>query len=144
MRTKTKYREIKSENIPVEKELPVEAVTAPEAPAIAVQVEPKQPEPIPAAEALKAQLEALKQSEELQRQHAAQIAQQPVTREQTLDLWKRQGLSEAELRFLSAHPDMIDYPKITSQAAAEAARRSDCWSPCHNADFKARSRLASA
>jgi hypothetical protein len=60
----------------------------------------------------------------LQRQRQAQIAQQlPLTREQKLDLWKRQGLSDAELQFLAEHPAMIDYPQLTGHAASEAMQQ---------------------
>ena len=119
MRTKTKYREIQldnsAQNIPAEKELPVTVVSAPpQGPAMPVESQPQvtAPEPIPAAEALKAQLEALKHSEEIQRQRAAHIAasqQQPVTREQKLRLWKQQGLSagttdEIEYRVCPGEP----------------------------------------
>jgi hypothetical protein len=129
MRTKTRYREIKSENIPIEKELPVEAViAAPEGPTVAMAVDPQpqaeQPKPQAADEpalALSKQLAALKQSEELQRQQAAQVAlQQPMTREQRLALWRQHGLSDAEAHFLQQHPEMIDHPQIANAAAAEA------------------------
>jgi hypothetical protein len=124
MRTKSKYREIQpdnsAQNIPAEKELPATVVSArPEGPAVAVTVDP--PSPVNATGALKAQLEALKQSEELHRQRQAQALQPPpVTREQRLALWKQQGLSEAEMDFLRQNPQMIDFPQITSQAASEA------------------------
>ena len=124
MRTKTKYREINSENTPAEKELPVEAVIAPpEAPAVAVAVEPQPqpPAPVAASEALSRQLDELKRSEELVRQRAA-APQQPPTREQRLALWRQQGLSEAEAHFLQRHPLMIDHPEIASAASVEAMR----------------------
>jgi hypothetical protein len=123
MRTKSKYREIQSENIPVEKELPPVAVIAPEAVAVAVDSEPQAE--VDASLALQQQLEELKKSEEMQRQRQAQIPlqQQPMTREQKLELWKRQGLTEAEMNFLRQNPQMIDYPQLTSQAAAEAMQQ---------------------
>lgn len=145
MRTKTRYR-IKSENIPVENNSPVTAaITAPpEAPAVDVAVESQpQPEPVieteseaareyekeaakadEAALALRKQLEQIRASEQLQRhQQAAQTAllsQQPLSREQKLDLWKSQGVPEVEINFLREHPLMVDFPEITRQAAAEA------------------------
>lgn len=69
--------------------------------------------------ALRKQLEALAHAERL-RQQTAQMAPQPVTREQRLALWKQQGLSEAEVHFLKEHPEMIDNPVLTNQAAGEA------------------------
>jgi hypothetical protein len=123
MRTKTKYREINSENIPAEKELPATLVSAPpNGLAVAVAVEPQppasEPAPVAASEALGKQLAELKRSEELQRQRASQ--QQPVTREQKLHYWRQQGMSEAEARFLQQHPDMIDFPQVATVAANEA------------------------
>lgn len=131
MRTKTAYRPIKSEDIsediPAEKELPVSVVSAPpEGPAVAVAVEKPQAEPQAKVDepslALSKQLDELKRSEELQRQRATHIgaSQQPVTREQKLHLWKQQGLTAAEARFLQQHPDMIDFPQVAALAANEA------------------------
>ena len=42
--------------------------------------------------------------------------QQPMSREQRLEAWRQQGLSEAEMQFLQKHPEMVDHPQITSFA----------------------------
>jgi hypothetical protein len=127
-RLKSAYRpkkqlseEIPAENTPAaEIKSPVEPIIAapPETPAVAVQIEPSSE----ASQALRRQLEAQQRAEELRRQQAAQAAlpQQPLSREQRLELWKQQGLSEAEAQFLKDHPEMIDHPVITNQAATEA------------------------
>lgn len=145
-RTKTRYREIKSNTPPVE-EFPAENI--PEIKLNGVEAEPVaaapseiQPQPEPnleaiakaaneaatadeAALALKRQIEALHQSEQLQRQHqAAQMAQNvPTTREGKLSLWESQGASAAELKFLEANPELIDLPQLTARAAAEASQQ---------------------
>jgi hypothetical protein len=63
MRTKSKYREIKSENVPAEKELPpVAAVAEPVAPAVAVDPKPQAERQVDASLALQQQLEELKRS----------------------------------------------------------------------------------
>jgi hypothetical protein len=76
-----------------------------------------------AKSALAKQIESLRQSEALQRQHreAAAMAQRlPPTREQRLEVWKQQGMSDEDGRFLSEHPGMIDHPQVTQQAVAAA------------------------
>jgi hypothetical protein len=126
MRTKSKYREINSENTPAEKELPVEAVIAPpEAPAVAVAIEKPQAEPQATkaddpALALSKQLDELKRSEEIQRASQVALQQQSMSREQRLALWRQRGLSEAEASFLQRNPAMIDFPEITTLAANDA------------------------
>ena len=144
-RTKTRYREIKSDIPPVE-ETPEPNIPAVEIdgekvePVVAASIEaPAEVEPSntvahaieaaatadDAALALKRQVEALRQSEELQRQHAAYMAaQRPPTREEKLALWKQQGgMHEAELKFLEANPELIDFPQLTAFAANEAAQQ---------------------
>jgi hypothetical protein len=77
-----------------------------------------------AGEALKRQLAALRQSEELQRLHAAQMAAPapslPAGRADRIALWRQHGLTDDDAAFLEAHPDMIDHPRVTQQAVAAA------------------------
>jgi hypothetical protein len=145
MKVKTAYRpkpEI-PENIPAEDKPTTEAIiAAPEAPAVAVDVRPgAEPQAETkaehayqkeitqadeAAEALRKQIEALRQSEALlkqQAQHAAQVQQAPPTREQLLDQWRRGGVSDGNLKFLEAHPELIDSWQLTFHAANEATQR---------------------
>jgi hypothetical protein len=126
MRTKTRYREIKSDILPVEEipaenipEIKLNGVEAEPVAALSAEI-PPQPEPEPAeaeseavreyekeaaraddaALALRKQLEQIRASEELQRQHTEHMAlaqQQPLSREQKLDLWKSQGVPEVEI-----------------------------------------------
>lgn len=71
--------------------------------------------------ALVKQIEALRQSEELQRrQQMAMAAQRPMSRDDRLEMWKAQGLSDKEANFLRDNPEMIDFPQVASHAAAEA------------------------
>lgn len=75
-----------------------------------------------AAAALKRQIEAIHEAEALQRQQAGQMmaAQRPLTREQKLDFWRQQGLTDEETKFLQANPEMIDNSAVTNHAAALA------------------------
>jgi hypothetical protein len=128
VKTKTAYRvkpEIPPDNIP-----PAEAVVAPEAPTVAVDVQP-QPQSVSqtdeTAAALQKQIDALRQSEQLQRQQAEHTArlqqqqfQQPATREQKLDAWKNLGMPADEAKFLEDHPIMIDCAALTAVSAREA------------------------
>jgi hypothetical protein len=140
MRTKSAYREPVAE-IPAT-ELPPEASTEqpnffsdlpPPAIEAATEIESPQPESNAAAEAeqsaieadaaseaLKAQLAALRSAEALQRQPAPQP--QPTSREEKLAMWKTQGMSEAEERFLAEHPLMVDHPGVLTQAIGTTVR----------------------
>jgi hypothetical protein len=146
MKVKTAYRPQKSEA-----EIPAVAVGQPEGSAAAVSVEHHhEPEPEPVAEikreesellsehakevskadeaaaALKGQIEALRQSEELNRQAAAQAAyspQRPMTRDEKLAAWKAQGMAQTEYNFLVANPELVDAPNLTAYAANEAAQQ---------------------
>ena len=64
------------------------------------------------------QLESLRQSEELQRRHAQQMAQRqrPMTR---IEFLRSQGLTEAEARFFDSE-SMMQNQQQASEAAAEA------------------------
>jgi hypothetical protein len=130
MRTKSRYREFKDGGR-VDGELPIEPPTEqpsesapPEAPTVAVETTPEQPQPETrdeAALALQRQIEELKRSEEMQRQQTALMQQpEPVTREQKLALWRQSGLSEEEAHFLSQHPEMIDHSDLTAFAVHQA------------------------
>jgi hypothetical protein len=145
MKTKTAYRpksEILAENTPSENKPTVEAAIAPspEAPAVAVDVRPgaePQPQSVrehekqiseadEAAAALKRQIEALRESEALNRhaaQQAARLQQQPpLTREGKLDLWRQQGMPADQIEFLEANPELVDYSDLAAFAANEAAQ----------------------
>ena len=134
MRTKTQYRDAKSE-------IPAVAVGQPDGSAVAVDVEHHgEPEPIAEAEALhehqaevekadeaalalKKQIDALRQSEELNRRAAAQAAQlqqRPPTREEKLGYWRSQGMPEDQVEFLKENPAMIDFSELAAFAANEA------------------------
>src|SRR5512136_2258186 len=109
MRTKSAYREKPAENIPPAVEAAI--APSPDAPAVAVEVRPGNgaaPEAAheyekeitkadETAEALRRQVDALRQSEQLLKQgHVPQaLPQQPPTREHLLDQWRRQGVSDA-------------------------------------------------
>jgi hypothetical protein len=82
--------------------------------------------------ALKHQIEALRHSEQLQRQHLEQqqremLARQarlqdmrPPSREEKLAHWKQAGLSAANEQFLIEHPEMIDHDNLTAYATQQA------------------------
>jgi hypothetical protein len=90
-----------------------------------------------AKESLLRQLGHLRQSEELQRQHAQHMAQQqqsqPPTREQKLSMWIQQGLTEEDGRFLSEHPEMIDRHDLTRAASDEAEQHHERGTESHRA-----------
>jgi hypothetical protein len=71
---------------------------------------------------LQKQLDELKRSEELQRQHAQMTHTQP-SREQLLHAWRQGGMIPADEEFLRANPALIDNPRLTALAANEAAQR---------------------
>ncbi len=76
-----------------------------------------------AALALQRQIDALQQSEQLQRQHRATMAQQRPSHDQLLHHWRtNHGMSEADERFLRENPELIDNPQLTAIAANEAAQ----------------------
>jgi hypothetical protein len=144
MKVKTAYRPKSEipENISAENKPAAEAViAAPEAPAVAAvevrhdptgpqaeaarEYEKRASEPDEAALALQRQIEELRKSEALLKQHAqhaAQVQQAPPTREQLLDQWRRQGVSDANLKFLEANPELVDGWQLTFHAANEATQ----------------------
>jgi hypothetical protein len=46
-----------------------------------------------------------------------------MSREQKLEAWRGQGMSEAEAEFLRGSPELIDNPQLTAYAAAQAAEQ---------------------
>ena len=75
-----------------------------------------------AAERLRDQLKALAHSENIIRQHqAAQMAQRP-TRQQLLEEWQRQGLSQRNIEFLKNNPELIDNFELTYHSANRATQ----------------------
>lgn len=136
-RIKSAYREKSASNIPVEEiakpnipKVEIDNVKADPVVAASIEVEPSDAvvaaietatKADDAALALKRQVEALRQSEEMQRQQAAQLAaQRPMSREDKIKLWRSQGLSDREAEFLRSHDQMVDFPQIASLAANEA------------------------
>jgi hypothetical protein len=126
MRTKSAYREKPAANI----NPPAEAVItpAPDAPAVAAEVRPQSEpqagssQPDEAAAALRRQIDELRRSETMNRR-AAELAvrpQQPLSREQKIELWRQQGMGDQEAEFLKQHPMMIDANMLTAYAAREA------------------------
>jgi hypothetical protein len=95
-----------------------------------VEPQPKpQPPPVAqedeAAKALKSRLAEIEKSAELNRQYQqAQAAQiRPMSREQLLEQWRHDGVSEANLQFLQRHPEMIDGWQLTYYCANEATKK---------------------
>jgi hypothetical protein len=135
MKMKTGYRPKKPE---VEIPLPNNPAVAPDippqpeakfdTPAVEEKAEPPiAPEPPKdeAAEALKKALAAEQRAAEYQRQMqqcAAQMAQPPA-REQLLEQWRQQGMSETNLRFLVDNPELIDGWQLTVHAAQAATQQ---------------------
>ena len=69
---------------------------------------------------LRRQLEHLRASEQAQRMAAqAQAHAEPPTRSQLLQLWRAQGMSEAEQTFLESNPELIDNPRLTAPQPAK-------------------------
>jgi hypothetical protein len=110
---------------------PAEPKLEPDSPATP-KVEPTpEPQPPPvaqedeAAKALKARLSEIEKSTELNRQYQAQVAQaqRPMSREQLLEQWRHDGVSEPNLQFLQRHPEMIDGWQLTYYCANEATQK---------------------
>jgi len=97
-----------------------------EKPAVAIGVSaeiPPEAAPNAADEAtarLQRQIEELKQSEELQRRHAAQMAR-AQQQEQAVNFWRQNGVTDAQLRFLLAAPGALD--QLTDLASHEAVQQ---------------------
>lgn len=73
--------------------------------------------------ALLKQIQQMRAYEDLQRQHqAAMMAQpqQPISREDKLNLWESQGMPKEERAFFEANPELVDHPQLTALAAHEA------------------------
>src|SRR5438552_418034 len=127
MKTKTAYRPKPQ----------AEIIPQPDQPVAVGPVEP-QPEPLLKAEAktdtptveqtpaepveseatrrLKQQLADLARSQELNHQAAQMGPQRPVTREQLLEQWHREGMSAANLKFLTDNPELVDGWQLTVHA----------------------------
>ncbi len=59
--------------------------------------------------ALLKQIEAIRQSEQAQRQAAMMArAHRPMTRDQKLDLWEQQGMPKEERRFFEENPQLVE------------------------------------
>jgi hypothetical protein len=130
-RLKTAYRnsvETSAPSVPVDDEPPQPSETTrveftngadKTEPSVAIVSADEYPQPDEATLALQKALADLRESERLQRM-AQQHAQRPMTREEKLELWKGQGMDDHEAEFLRGHPELIDRPEITQQAAAAA------------------------
>jgi hypothetical protein len=141
MKAKSAYRP-KQKEIPVETPEMVAAAISEPAPeperkpepdfSAAPKVEPQpepQPPPAPAEDeatrALKARIADLDRSAELNRQYQAQAAQaqRPMSREQLLEQWRHDGVSEANIDFLKQNPELADNWQLTYYCAHEATKR---------------------
>jgi hypothetical protein len=128
----------RAEHIPAGTEIKAEPNAIP---AADIPAEQKSDNPADDAEfALKHQIEALRNSEQLQRQRMEQEQQarlmraaqlqdmRPPSREEKLAAWKQNGLTEANERFLLENPELIDFDRVTAfatQAALSAGHEHD-------------------
>jgi hypothetical protein len=121
MGTKTRYREPKeladkiAETIPPSEKIPLDSEPAD---AVVVRHESDAPPSVAVDEAtrrLQKQIDDLKKSEELQRQHAAQMMHAPPTREQMLN-----QVSPEWRSFLEANPRLLNNFQLAANAAAQA------------------------
>ena len=142
MKIKTAYRTNSQAQFPAEKiaeEIPpsekIDINGEPATDAVVVHREDDEPPNVAVTEAmansakadeatlrLQHQLAQLQHGEQLQRQ-AMMTPQQPMSRGQLLQAWKRGGMSEAEERFLAEHPAMIDHHQLTAVAAHQAVQQ---------------------
>jgi hypothetical protein len=92
--------------------------------------------------ALQKQLAHLKQSEELQRNHARYAAQQqmaapaptlPAEPEARIALWRQHGLTDDDASFLQANPELAAEPGLTRLASDEAALHHERDTDAHRA-----------
>ena len=75
--------------------------------------------------ALLRQIEGMRRAEQIQRQQhleyqRVQLASQPLSREEKLEQWRQQGMTDKEADFLRRHETMIDFPQVAALAANEA------------------------
>jgi hypothetical protein len=147
MRNKTRIKKPIAEDKAIETPAMVAAAISEPAPAApepdflaAPKVEPKpEPQPPPVADedaatkALKDRLREMEQSTELNRQYQAQVAQaqRPLTREQLLEQWRHDGVSEANIEFLKRHPELADNWQLTYYCANEAAQHHERDTDAH-------------
>ena len=83
------------------------------------QPQPELPQHDDATLALQKQIEGLRRSEQLQRQQAS-LPPQPMSREQRLEAWRAQGISDSEAAFFVRNPEMLDRPEVTGFAIHKA------------------------
>jgi hypothetical protein len=134
----------------VSAEAPPEPTLAEPAPDVA-KAEAAAAEADMAAYALKRQIDAMRQAEQLQRERLeyqrVQLASQPTTREGKLEAWQAQGLTEQETQFLRDHPRMLDHHEVTTWAAQQALaagherNSSDYWRAIEETFDKAMSHM---
>lgn len=158
MRVKSAYRQ-KSREIPATPEIKVDG-QQPES-AVAMTIDDADGDPavsgaIRATDdadaskyALLQQIEQLRQSEELQRQHQAALQQHQqaaatmaaMSHKDRIALWRQQGITESEAKFLEHHPEHVDHPQLSALAAQEAmqqghARDSEAYFRAAEVNFK--------
>jgi hypothetical protein len=126
MKIKTAYRpkHESAADIPAEPNIPdvkIDGERPDQVVGISAEI-PEPDQPPDATVALRRQIEALRHSEELQRQ-AAQIPQRQFSRQEKLAAWRAQGMSAEDELALTARPEMIDHPRLTAVAAHEAAQQ---------------------
>jgi hypothetical protein len=108
-----------------EPELAPKLEPAADSPALEEQQRERTEQADEAAERLRDQLKALAQSENIVRYHRptyAELAQRPFIRDQLLEQWRHQGLSDANVRFLQANPELIDNFELTHYSANRATQ----------------------
>jgi hypothetical protein len=75
-----------------------------------------------ASRAFQLQIDALRRSEQIQRDRAAQAASPKSSREETLQRWRDQGMTDGQADFLRTHQHMIDEPERLRKASEHATQ----------------------
>jgi hypothetical protein len=115
MRTKSHYRKFRDGGA-------VTADTPPVPPVAIIDIDRNDTAPDEASSAFQAQIDALRRSEQIAKDRAAQKAAPPpqLSRAESIQKWQQNGLSDSQAAFLNANPEMVDNPNMLEAATRQA------------------------
>jgi len=113
MRTKSHYRKFRDGGA-------VTADTPPVPPVAIIDIDRNDTAPDDASRAFQKQIDALRRSEQIAKDRAAQMAAPQLSRADTIKKWQQNGLSDPQAAFLSANGEMVDNPNALEAATRQA------------------------
>jgi hypothetical protein len=115
MRTKSHYRKFRDGGA-------VTADTPPVPPVAIIDIDRNDTAADDASAAFLRQIDALRKSEQIAKDRAAQMAAPPpqLSRAETIRRWQQNGLSDPQATFLGANPEMVDNPNALEAATRQA------------------------